>query len=69
MDPWVRKTSWNREWQPTTVFLPRKFHGQRSLVGYNPVGHKELDMTEYKHTHTHTHTHTHSSSIEMGQPS
>ena len=54
MDPWVRKTPWNREWQPTTVFLPRKFHGQRSLVGYNPVGHKELDMTEYTHTHTHT---------------
>ena len=22
-----------REWQPTPVFLPREFHGQRSLVG------------------------------------
>ena len=21
-------------------------HGQRSLVGYSPLGHKELDMTE-----------------------
>ena len=29
--------------------------GQRSLVGYNLWGHKELDTT--KHTHTHTHTH------------
>ena len=27
-------------WQPTPVFLPGKFHGQRSLVGYNPWGHE-----------------------------
>ena len=26
--------------QPTPVFLPGKFHGQRSLAGYNPWGHK-----------------------------
>ena len=26
--------------------LPGKFHGQRSLVVYNPWGHKESDMTE-----------------------
>ena len=25
-----------RKWQPTPIFLPRKFHGQRSLVGYSP---------------------------------
>ena len=30
----------------TPVFLPRKFHGQRSLAGYSPWGHKESDMTE-----------------------
>ena len=24
-----------REWQPTLVLLPRKFHGQRSLVGWS----------------------------------
>ena len=36
---------WRRKWQPTPVFLPREFHGQRSLVGYSPWGHKELDMT------------------------
>ena len=35
-----------RNWQPTPVFLPGKFHGQRSLVGYSPWGHKELDRTE-----------------------
>ena len=35
-----------REWQPTPVFLPGKFHGQRNLTGYSPRGCKELDMTE-----------------------
>ena len=28
------------------VFLPGEFHGQRSLAGYSPWGHKELDTTE-----------------------
>ena len=42
---WVRKIPWRREWQPTPVFLPGKSHGQRSLMGYSPWGHKELDMT------------------------
>ena len=27
------KISWRRAWQPTPVFLPREFHGQRSLAG------------------------------------
>ena len=45
-DPWVRKILWSRKWQPTPVNLPGKFHGQRTLVGYSPWGHKELDMTE-----------------------
>ena len=35
-----------RNWQPTPVALPGKSHGQSSLVGYSPWGHKELDMTE-----------------------
>ena len=34
-DPWVRKSPWRRNWQPTPVFLPGKSHGQRSLVGYS----------------------------------
>ena len=33
-DPWVRRVPWRRAWQPTPVFLPGEFHGQRSLVGY-----------------------------------
>ena len=24
---------WRRKWQPTSVFLPEEFHGQRSLAG------------------------------------
>ena len=31
---------WRRKWQPTPVFLPGESHGQRSLVGYSPKGHK-----------------------------
>ena len=44
--PWVRKIPWRREWLLTLVFLPEEFHGQRSLAGYSPWGHKELDTTE-----------------------
>ena len=32
--------------QTTPVFLPGEFHGQKSLGGYSPLGHKELDTTE-----------------------
>ena len=39
-----------RKWQPTPVSLPGKFLGQRSLIGYNPWGHKESDTTENTHT-------------------
>ena len=33
-------------WQSTLVFLPGESLGQRSLSGYSPWGHKELDVTE-----------------------
>ena len=36
-----------RKWQPTPVFLPGEFHGQRKLVGYSPWGCKESYMTEH----------------------
>ena len=53
-DPWVGK------WQPTSVFFPRRSHGQKSLVGYSPRGCKESGTAEQKsicarvcmHTHT-----------------
>ena len=44
--PGLRRAPWRREWLPTPVFLPGESHGQRSLAGYGPLGHKELDMTE-----------------------
>ena len=44
-----------REWQPTPVFLPGEFHGQRSLAGYSPWGCKESDTAE-RLTHIHTHS-------------
>ena len=70
-NPWVRKIPWRREWQPTPLFLPREFHGQRSLVSYSPWGHKESDTTEQlthtcAHTHTHTHTYTHTLNFFAG---
>ena len=38
-----------RRWHPTPVLLPGKSHGWRSLVGYSPWGHEELDTTERLH--------------------
>ena len=47
----VGKIPWRRAWQPTPVFLPGEFHGQKSLVGYGLWGHKELNTSEQL-THT-----------------
>ena len=47
LDSWVGKIPWRRKWQPTPVFLPREFYGQRSLVGYSPGVWKGLDMTKH----------------------
>ena len=46
----VGKIPWRWKRQPTPLFLPWKFHGQKSLVGYSPRGRKESDMTEHIHT-------------------
>ena len=53
---WVGKISWRRKWQPTPVFLHGKVHGQRSLGGYSPWGHKESDTTEQLSTAHNTDT-------------
>ena len=42
---------WRRQWHPTPVLLPGESHGWRSLVGYSPWSHEELDMTEWLHFH------------------
>ena len=41
-----KQNFWRRKWQPTPVFLPGESHGERNLVGYNPWGCTESDMTE-----------------------
>ena len=55
-DPWAGKIPWRRKQQLTPVFLPGKFHGERSLAGYSPWGRKELDSIEHMCMPTHTHT-------------
>ena len=45
--PGSGRPPWRRKWQPTPVFLPGKFHGQRTLPDYHPWFHKEPDMTEH----------------------
>ena len=50
-DHWVGKIPWRRKWHPTPVHLPGKSHERRSLVGYSPRCHKELDTTEGLHFH------------------
>ena len=47
--------------------MPGKFHGERSLEGYSPWGHKESDVTERMHARTHTHNHTHMTKRESTQ--
>ena len=54
--PWVRKIPWRRRWQPSPVFLPGEFHGQKILAGYSPWGRKELNIAEHTHTHIYTYT-------------
>ena len=51
-DPWVGMILWSRKQPPIPVFLPGKFHGQRSLVGYSPwgckrVGHDIADQQQH----------------------
>ena len=42
----MRNLFLRKKWQPTTICLPGESHGQRSLAGYSPQGHKESDSTE-----------------------
>ena len=49
--PWVGEIPSSRKCQPTPVFLPEKFRGQRILVNHSPWGCKELDTTEHAHTY------------------
>ena len=48
-ETWVQSLGW--EDAPTPVFWPGEFNGQRSLAGYSPWHHKELDTTEQLSLH------------------
>ena len=56
-NPWVGKIPWRGKWQPVPAFLLRESHGQSSLEGYSPWGHKELDIWVTEH-HPNTHSWT-----------
>ena len=49
-ETWIWSLGWEDSLEKgmttTPVCLPGEFHGQRSLVGYSPWGHKEWDTTE-----------------------
>ena len=49
-ETWVQSLGWEdpleREQLLTPVFCTGEFHGQRSMAGYSPQSHKELDTTE-----------------------
>ena len=49
-NPWVGKIPYRRKWQSTPLFLPGKFHEQRSQAGYISWGHKELNATKWLST-------------------
>ena len=51
LTPCLGKIPWEGNGYPTPVFLPGDPHGQRSLAGYNPWGHKESDSTKQQHFH------------------
>ena len=41
--PGSRRTPWRRKLQLTSVFFHGKCHGQKSLVGYSPWGHRRVE--------------------------
>ena len=44
--PWLGRSPGGGYDNPTPVFLPGESHGQKSLVGYSPWGHKQSDVAE-----------------------
>ena len=50
-ETWVPSLGWEdpleEKMATQPLFLPGKSHGQRSLAGYSPRGHKEFDTTKH----------------------
>ena len=63
-ETWARFSGWKdlleKELQPIPIFLPGKFHGQRSLVDYSPQCWKELDVNEWLSPTPHTYPQSYS---------
>ena len=51
LNPWVGKIPWRRAWQPTPVFSPGEFHGQRSLVATAHRAVQSLTRLKWLSTH------------------
>ena len=49
-ETWVQSLGWEDPLEKGTathsIFWPGEYHGQRSLAGSSPWGHKELNTTE-----------------------
>ena len=54
VDPWVEKIPWRKECNQLQCSRLENPHEQRTLFGYNPWGHKELDTTEQLSTNFYT---------------
>ena len=56
-ETWVQSLGWEgpleKEMATHSSIFPGKFHGQSSLAGCSPWGHKESDMTEHIHKYHH----------------
>ena len=51
-NPWVGKIPWRRKWQPTSLFLPGEFHGQRSLAAITHGVAKSQTWLKWPSMHT-----------------
>ena len=63
---WIRKLPWRRKWQPTPVFLPGKFHRQKSLAGYSPWDPIESDTAEWLDNNNNVHFEASQSPVRRG---
>ena len=57
--PGLGRSSGEGKWQRTSILLPGKSHGWRSMVGYSPWDHKESETKERLHFHFHSILDTH----------
>ena len=59
----TRACEWRRKWQPTSVFLLGKFHGQRNLARLQSIG---LQRVGHDWVHKHACIHIDTDSLQWG---